>query len=111
MLSGVLILKTLDHPHILKEYEVFVESTSVSVVSELCAGMSSSRNNEIEALQRATRVAYSHDRCIVHHDLKPETQLLKNPSPKALLKVIDFGTSSKVDPESQLHRSWEPLIT
>jgi len=51
MLSGVSILKTLDHPHILKEYEVFVESTSVSIVSELCVGASSSRNNEIEALQ------------------------------------------------------------
>jgi len=47
--------------------------------------------------QILSAVAYS-------HDLKPENQLLKNPSPKALLKVIDFGTSSKVDPESQLHK-------
>ena len=115
MLSEVSILKTLDHPHILKVYEVFVESTSVSIVSELCTGgelfekiTKLKRFNEqlgsTYLQQILSAVAYCHDRCIVHRDLKPENLLLENSSPKALLKVIDFGTSSKVDPGSQLHK-------
>jgi len=115
MLSEVSILKTLDHPHILKVFEVFVESTAVSIVSELCTGGElfekitkmkrfSEQLGSTYMQQILSAVAYCHERGIVHRDLKPENLLLENPSPKALLKVIDFGTSSKFDPGIHLHK-------
>ena len=52
--------------------------------------------------QILSAISYCHDLRIVHRDLKPENLLLENSNPDALLKVIDFGTSSKLRPNRYL---------
>ncbi len=49
-------------------------------------------------------VAYCHEHRIVHRDLKPENLMLETAAPDALLKIIDFGTSSKIDPNTHLNQ-------
>jgi len=113
MLTEVGVLRTLDHPNILKVFEVIEDDTSLHIVSELCTG-----GDLFESVVRAGRidehvvagymqqilsaVAYCHERGIVHRDLKPENLLLETNTPDAHLKVIDFGTSSRVMPRKHL---------
>jgi len=48
-------------------------------------------------------VAYCHDYNIVHRDLKPENILLEEDASKSLnVKVIDFGASQIMDPDTRL---------
>jgi calcium-dependent protein kinase len=49
-------------------------------------------------------VAYCHERNIIHRDLKLENLILESRRNDANLKVIDFGTSRKVDPKEKLSR-------
>ena len=47
--------------------------------------------------QILSSIVYCHEKKIVHRDLKPENLLLENISSNANLKVIDFGTSRKIE--------------
>lgn len=89
------------------------DETSLHIISELCTGgdlfESVVRMGRIDEhlvagymQQILSAVAYCHERGIVHRDLKPENLLLENNSPDAQLKVIDFGTSSRVMPRKHL---------
>lgn len=113
ILNEIRILQSLDHPNILKIVEVVEDETFFHIVSELCVGgelfdriiQQHSFSEEIAAnymRQLLSAVAYCHDHHICHRDLKPENLLLENSSPNALLKVIDFGTSCKLDPGDSL---------
>jgi len=42
----------------------------------------------------------------VHRDLKPENLLLDSEGDKAVLKVIDFGTSQTFDPDQKMHQTF-----
>jgi calcium-dependent protein kinase len=81
------ILKTMDHPNILKLYEVFEDDKTFNLVTELCTGGELfdyiiEKKNFSEATaahfmkQVLSAVIYCHRRCIVHRDLKPENLLL-----------------------------------
>ena len=56
--------------------------------------------------QVLSAVAYCHDQNIVHRDLKPENLLLDSDGAGAIIKVIDFGTSQKYDPEKKMHQTY-----
>ena len=51
-------------------------------------------------------VAYCHAKNIVHRDLKPENILLEGSGDKALIKVIDFGTSQVFDPNKKMKQTY-----
>ena len=87
-LAEVDILKTMDHPHILKVYEYFEEELCFHLVTELCEGgdmleyitdqdfiseklISQIMNQLLRALN------YCHSRNIVHRDLKPDNIMLE----------------------------------
>lgn len=81
------ILKNLDHPNIMKLYEVFEDSQSIYLVSELCKGgelfdelMKKKNFDERYAAsivkQILSAIAYCHSRKVAHRDLKPENVLL-----------------------------------
>jgi len=81
------ILKTLDHPNIIKLYEVYQDSSYFHLVMEYCSGgelferiAEKQRYNEIEgaAIMKkiCSAVKYLHENGIVHRDLKPENFLL-----------------------------------
>eukprot|EP01097_Dermamoeba_algensis_P003510 TRINITY_DN2427_c0_g1_i1.p1 TRINITY_DN2427_c0_g1~~TRINITY_DN2427_c0_g1_i1.p1 ORF type:complete len:349 (-),score=51.06 TRINITY_DN2427_c0_g1_i1:213-1259(-) len=96
------ILRSVDHPNILKLYEVYEDDESYYLVLEHLTGkpvydriMERSAytekdvSNFIKQLLQA--VAYLHSRGIAHRDLKPQN-LLSSGDPE-VIKVVDFGFS------------------
>ena len=100
------ILRTLDHPNILKIFEFYSNRESYSIVTELCSGGELFQeivdkgpfNENYSAyvmFQILSAINYCHNMKIVHRDLKPENILIverdKNSYPR--IKICDFGTS------------------
>lgn len=99
-------MKTLDHPNIVKLYEVFTEEENVFLVQEYLAGgelfdyiTDQDHLSEAETasifLQIIKSLIYWHKNKITHRDLKPENFMFKNKEKGATLKLIDFGLSRK----------------
>ena len=99
----IAILSKLDHPNILKLYEVYEDPKRYYIVTELCKGGELFDEitkkvvfTEVEAAdllkQILLAVAYFHDMGIVHRDIKPENVLIDREQDNCL-KIIDFGTS------------------
>lgn len=84
MLFGELdLLKTLDHPNIIKLFEIYDHKEFLYVVTEYCDGGElfaavklnhhfSERDASVIMKQLLSAVNYMHSRHIVHRDLKPE---------------------------------------
>ena len=100
------ILRTMDHPNILKIFEFYSNKDSYSIVTELCSGGELFQeiidkgpfNENYSAyvmFQVFSAINYCHNMKIVHRDLKPENILIvdrdKNGYPR--IKICDFGTS------------------
>ncbi|OMJ66944.1 hypothetical protein SteCoe_36044 [Stentor coeruleus] len=113
LLQEVEILKTLDHPNILKVFEVYEDERSINIITELCTGgelfdriVASKGFSENKAAlfmhQIMSAVITCHDQEIVHRDLKPENILFTSESDNSPIKVIDFGTSKKMEPNTTL---------
>ncbi|EGR29148.1 protein kinase domain protein [Ichthyophthirius multifiliis] len=106
-------LRTLDHPNIIKFYEVYQDEMFFYICMEYCAGG--------ELLERITQRKYfkekeaafimeklfsavNHMHCkgIVHRDLKPENILFSTKNKDSDLKIVDFGLANKFDDKQQL---------
>ena len=110
LIREINILKTLDHPNIMKVYEYFNNANCFSIVSELCTGGELFKKIEDNHLsenvgkyvmkQLLSAVAFCHKNGIIHRDLKPENILLEEEEEAKkeyfTIKVIDFGTSGKI---------------
>ena len=97
-------LKTLDHPHIIKLFEVYEDETNVYLVQELCEGgelfdfivEQEFLTEDIAATvfhQIMQSIMYCHKNRIAHRDLKPENFMLKSKGGEICVKLIDFGLS------------------
>ena len=101
------ILKSLDHPNIIKVYEFFKTEKYIYIIDELCTGgelfdkivdvkyfSESVAKNIMKQLFSA--MAYCHEKGIIHRDLKPENILIESSEEKDKdyfhIKIIDFGT-------------------
>lgn len=102
------ILRTLDHPNIIKLYDVFEGQRHLHLVTELCTGgelfdriIARGHYSEADAailVRKITdAVKHCHERDICHRDLKPENFLFETPAEDSELKVIDFGLSRMDD--------------
>ncbi|CAD8171529.1 unnamed protein product [Paramecium pentaurelia] len=109
MLSELNILKSLDHPNIVRVFECFQEDNQYIIVTEqfiiilryLPEGELFERIKKLQCFsermaadyikQILQAVNYCHDKQIVHRDIKPENILLSGQGEE--IKVIDFGTS------------------
>jgi calcium-dependent protein kinase len=102
------IAKTVDHPHIIKLYEIFEDDAILSLVMGLCVRDSlqdlvtkKGQCNEQQAAgimkQILSAVFYMHKNGIVHRDLKPENVLIASHKPLTL-KLTDFGVSTYFEP-------------
>ena len=115
-LTEVSILRTLDHPSIVRVYELFETVDKYYIAMELVEGgelfdfLSQNRQlSEPVAVRIMAQVLgavwYCHQHKIVHRDLKPENLLLER-VPKSHLdiaiKIIDFGTSCLMSPDNKL---------
>jgi serine/threonine protein kinase len=98
------ILKNLDHPNILRMFEMFSDDTHYYLVYEYCEGGElfdrikkvKAFNEKIAAnifYQILLAVAYCHSRNITHRDLKPENILFMSKANEDQIKLIDFGVS------------------
>eukprot|EP00929_Paragymnodinium_shiwhaense_P123855 TRINITY_DN9824_c0_g1_i1.p1 TRINITY_DN9824_c0_g1~~TRINITY_DN9824_c0_g1_i1.p1 ORF type:complete len:536 (+),score=142.80 TRINITY_DN9824_c0_g1_i1:157-1764(+) len=108
------IMKLMDHPHIIKLYETFVDNRNVDLVMELCTGgelfdriINAGHFTEATAavvMQQIMRAVYHmHESGIVHRDLKPENFLFQNKGPidTNVIKIIDFGLSCQRKPAGE----------
>jgi len=118
----VSIQQSLDHPHIVKLYEVFKDARCYYLVMELCTGgelfdrivEESERNGEGHAFDEVSAaqimssilgaMRYLHEKKICHRDIKPENFLMQSEARDAAVKVIDFGLAKHYTPgTSELH--------
>ena len=115
LLKEVSILKSLDHPNIIRVYEVYKNKSKLSIVTEFCQGgelfdriQQMHRFSENQAarymLNIVSAVMHCHNSDIVHRDLKPENMLLEDESENAQLKLIDFGTSRFIPNDKKLSK-------
>mmetsp|Transcript_19588 Transcript_19588/g.45554 ORF Transcript_19588/g.45554 Transcript_19588/m.45554 type:complete len:520 (+) Transcript_19588:208-1767(+) len=111
------IMKSLDHPNIIKLYETFQDAHNICLVMEVCKGgelfdriVAAGNFSEVQAavvMQQIFRSCYyMHENKVCHRDIKPENFLFASPSPidseDNLLKVIDFGLSCRFTPGQRL---------
>mmetsp|Transcript_92925 Transcript_92925/g.268357 ORF Transcript_92925/g.268357 Transcript_92925/m.268357 type:complete len:565 (+) Transcript_92925:118-1812(+) len=107
------IMKTLDHPNIIRLYETFEDSEHVHLAMELCRGGELfdrvialghlSERQAATVMQDVLRaVLHMHEKGIAHRDLKPENFLFASQRPieQNVLKVIDFGTARQCGPNT-----------
>lgn len=105
LLREIELLKELDHPNIMKLYEVFEDNGYYYLVGEVYTGgelfdkIARQKRLDIVDAARTMRqvlsgINYMHHRNVVHRDLKPENLLLENESRGAAIKIIDLGLST-----------------
>ena len=104
------ILKRMDHPNIIKLYEIFESERSWYLIMEECRGgeifdritgrvetnnMYSEKDAAIIFQQVMSCIQYCHNHKVCHRDLKPENILYLNPGSEKdnIIKIIDFGLS------------------
>lgn len=113
VLSEFEILKSLDHPNIVRLHEMYSDEKNFYLISEYCEGgelfdrikKSKFFSEAIVAkimFQILSAVIYCHSRNIAHRDLKPENILFVNKHNNDHLKLIDFGVSSNFNVNSKL---------
>lgn len=99
------IMRTLDHPNIVRVYEYFEDARRIFIVMELCKGGElftqivkrnhfSENQAAIIMKQLFSAVSYLHSRNIIHRDLKPENILLEDAEGSLNIKLIDFGAAT-----------------
>ena len=104
LFAELAILKEIDHPNVMRIYELFRDEVNYYLIMELMIGgemferiKAKTSFSEREAAQYMKQIlsaiVYCHDHQIVHRDLKPENILLSDSSENATIKVIDFGES------------------
>lgn len=109
----------LDHPNIVKLFEVYEDVRSYYMVMELCEGgelfdaiLDKGTFYESEAAsvlkQVLQGVNYMHKKGICHRDLKPENFMLAEncKMEDAIIKIIDFGIACKFEPGQILTESY-----
>ena len=104
VLEEISIMKTLDHPKIVRIYEYFESFARIHIIMEYCKGgelFSEIVTKQIFSESQAIKiiydlllaVCYMHENQIIHRDIKPENILLEDKSSYASIKLIDFGSA------------------
>ena len=104
--NEIAVLKTLDHPNIIKLFECYYDNNYYYMVEEYCSGgdlfdyiqkqkFFSERKAAIIFKQLISAINHLHKKNIVHRDLKPENIVFikTNKKDDIFIKIIDFGTS------------------
>lgn len=108
--NEVEILKTLDHPNIVRLIETFQHDHHLYMLMELCSGgdlYSRDPYTEVQASSIVnsivSAVAYMHSCDITHRDLRFENIVFADFSPEAEIQIIDFGLSKSYLKGDLLH--------
>jgi len=106
LLNEIYMMRKMDHPYIIRLYEVYQVKRKLWLVMDLCQGgdLTSRKLNEpqvvVVAEQILRGVAYLHRRGICHRDLKQENILYEDNSSKSSIRLIDFGLTKSYDATS-----------
>ena len=116
MMQEVRLMKLVQHPHVVRLYEVIDTQTKLYLVLELADGGDMydyiMRHEGVGLDEAAARkyfrqivqaIHYCHELHVVHRDLKPENVVFFQKL--GLVKLTDFGFSNKFDPGEQLQTS------
>lgn len=98
------LLKSMDHPNIVKILEFYYSNNSFFLIMEYCNGEElydqiikykhfSEEKAAYIMYQVLSAVFYCHNMSIIHRDLKPENILIDSSGENFSVKIIDFGTS------------------
>lgn len=114
------IMKSLEHPNIVRLYETYEDAAFIYLVMELCEGgelfdqiiaqgFFTERAAAIAVKQMLSAILYLHNHQVCHRDIKPENWLLMSRDINSPLKLIDFGLSGRFNPgEPMRTRSGTP---
>lgn len=100
---------SVDHPNLVKFYEVYEDESYLHLVMELCRGgdlLERLCNAKVYTEATAARVLsklllgvnHLHHQHFVHRDLKPENFLFTTDLPDAEIKIVDFGLAVRHEP-------------
>lgn len=113
MLFEYHLLKNIDHPNIIRIFEVFKDKKNFYLVMELCQG-----SDIMEMINRAPKftekmavsiikqtlsaIMYCHLNGIVHRDIKSENIVFTEDNITSPVKLLDFGISVKYEKDQKL---------
>lgn len=108
------VLIALDHPNVVKLYEVYESKQDIYLVMEQCTGgelydaliKNDSYDESYAAhlfFQMVAAVNYVHTQKLAHRDLKLENFIFENKEEHSPLKLIDFGLSHMAN-KSGIHK-------
>lgn len=113
------LVSILDHPNIMRVFELYEEKKHFYVVMEFIKGgelfdriAAKKQYSESDARDAAKCVLegikYLHSKNIVHRDLKPENLLLASKEDDSSIKIADFGLARRAISETLTDRSGTP---
>eukprot|EP00455_Lapot_gusevi_P033797 TRINITY_DN3706_c0_g1_i1.p1 TRINITY_DN3706_c0_g1~~TRINITY_DN3706_c0_g1_i1.p1 ORF type:complete len:362 (+),score=105.31 TRINITY_DN3706_c0_g1_i1:64-1149(+) len=102
------IMHRIDHPNVVKLYEIYDTTSKLYMVMELLTGgelferiVDKQSFSEREAAnvirQIASAMSYLHSIGVVHRDLKPENLLYESKEDTAQVKITDFGLAKYLE--------------
>eukprot|EP00555_Chaetoceros_dichaeta_P002494 CAMPEP_0198251964 /NCGR_PEP_ID=MMETSP1447-20131203/2614_1 /TAXON_ID=420782 /ORGANISM="Chaetoceros dichaeta, Strain CCMP1751" /LENGTH=672 /DNA_ID=CAMNT_0043937099 /DNA_START=104 /DNA_END=2122 /DNA_ORIENTATION=+ len=117
MMKEIYVMRTLDHPYIIRLYEVYQVKQNIWMIMDLCTGgdLTSRKLNEQEVVIVAEQilrgVVYLHRNGVCHQDLKLENILYEHSGTDASIRLIDFGISEKYDQNGKLRMTSGAVYT
>lgn len=109
ILREINVMKMLNHPNLIRIYDVHMENTEIDVVMEHGGESLGSYIIGLSFAERVARVKhiayqiiisclYMHKLEIIHRDLKPDNILVSWGDDKPVVKICDFGLAKKLLP-------------
>jgi len=123
-INEIEILRELDHPNVIKMYEIYYTNQKIWIVTELCMGGDLGKYEEkmpewrvVDVMEQILRaVTYMHQNNICHRDLKFENIMIlqdtsTNSRQPMLIKLIDFGLGAKFTRGAKMNRACGTVYT
>ncbi|CAD8044835.1 unnamed protein product [Paramecium primaurelia] len=119
LLNEINLLRSCDHPNIIKLYEIYESGDYIYLVMELLEGgelfdliLETPQFLESKIALIMFKIfdalEYLHTKNIMHRDIKPENILLNDKSENFDLKIADFGLASYTESELLIKRCGTP---
>ncbi|CAD8056637.1 unnamed protein product [Paramecium sonneborni] len=114
LINEIQIMRILDHPNLMKLYEVYETQNSIYMCLELLEGdqlyglFKMKRTFNIQQIRSILKgllegLNYIHSMGIMHRDLKLENILFKEPENYDSVVIADFGLATRVDQKPYLY--------
>ncbi|CAK76430.1 unnamed protein product (macronuclear) [Paramecium tetraurelia] len=119
MLNEIKIMRRLNHPNIVKLYEVHETTNSIYFVLDMIQGgelLQRVRETGFLPAETVQKLAFNlvsalshmHENRVIHRDLKPENLLLRSTENNYEIILADFGLATNLDEEHLFKRCGTP---